>query len=100
MTLLPLDNSLLSEPTNDRFGALGARAVNCKTELSDPVLSYVRDSLAENTLRGYRLDLDRFESWGGTIPASDRVIASYLVASRVPKGRPRTRCARSGRLRC
>jgi hypothetical protein len=57
-----------------------SRAINRTTDLSDDVAGYVRDSLAENTRRAYLSDLAHFEGWGGCIPASDTMIASYLAA--------------------
>jgi integrase len=42
--------------------------------------SLVRDSLADNTRRAYLSDLAHFESWGGQVPATDKLIASYLAA--------------------
>jgi len=50
------------------------------SDLSDDVAGYVRDSLAENTRRAYLSDLAHFEAWGGTVPATPDVIASYLAA--------------------
>ena len=41
---------------------------------------YVRAALASNTRRAYRADLDHFRGWGGTLPATDRMIAEYLAA--------------------
>jgi hypothetical protein len=35
--------------------------------------------LAENTKRAYAADLAHFEAWGGSIPASDVTVASYLA---------------------
>ena len=36
-------------------------------------------SLSEGTKRGYRHDIDQFEAWGGTIPASPETIAAHLA---------------------
>ncbi|MCF3628215.1 site-specific integrase [Thalassospiraceae bacterium LMO-SO8] len=41
---------------------------------------YVRASVADNTRRAYRSDLAHFLEWGGSIPASDVVVADYLAA--------------------
>jgi integrase len=51
-------------------------AINCTT---DRVAMLIRDSLAENTRRAYQSDLAEFERWGGSIPASPEVVASYLA---------------------
>jgi integrase len=40
----------------------------------------VRASLAENTRRAYLADLAHFEAWGGRIPATEEMLASYLAA--------------------
>ena len=69
---LTSDNSYLSRVTNDSTVPTSA--------LPDQVASYVADSLAENTRRAYLSDLAHFESWGGCIPASDTLVASYLAA--------------------
>ena len=73
-TNLTSDNPYLSRVTNDSFSAVPTSA------LPDHVASYVADSLAENTRRAYLSDLAHFESWGGCIPASDTMVASYLAA--------------------
>lgn len=55
-------------------------SINARPELVDQVLEYVRESLAENTRAAYISDLAHFENWGGTIPANDTMLASYLAA--------------------
>ena len=70
---LTSDNSYLSRVTNTRQPVP-------TSALPDQVASYVADSLAENTRRAYLSDLAHFESWGGCIPASDTLVASYLAA--------------------
>lgn len=54
-------------------------AINCAVDLPDAVRRYVHESLSENTRRAYLSDLAHFESWGGCIPASDVLVASYLA---------------------
>ncbi|WP_244424663.1 site-specific integrase [Methylobacterium nodulans] len=53
--------------------------IDCNPELPEPVIGYLRDSLADSSLRAYRSDLAQFTAWGGTIPASDRTLATYLA---------------------
>lgn len=53
--------------------------INFTAVLPDKVSAYVEQGLAENTKRAYAADLANFESWGGSIPATDTVIASYLA---------------------
>ena len=48
--------------------------------LSLNVSDYLRASLSDNTRRAYRSDLNQFLSWGGTIPASPEMVATYLAA--------------------
>ena len=48
-------------------------------ELDPSIAEYVLSSISENTKRAYRSDLRQFSDWGGTIPASDRLVARYLV---------------------
>lgn len=59
--------------------ALGSDRTHHLT-FSPEVSSYLKASLADNTRRAYRSDLDQFLSWGGTIPASPEQVADYLAA--------------------
>ena len=46
----------------------------------DPLVkTYVRAAVSDSTRRAYRSDLRHFLEWGGTIPASDGVLADYLA---------------------
>jgi integrase len=54
-------------------------AHSLNNELPQAVADYVRDSLASNTQRAYLGDLAHFEAWGGSVPASGEMIASYLA---------------------
>lgn len=47
----------------------------------NPVDFYLAQSQAQNTRQAYRSDLEQFEAWGGTIPASPEQVASYLAES-------------------
>ena len=83
---LTRDNLHLSRPTMEpkRQSQTSAIqfAVNCTRSndrfLPDAVADLVRDSLADNSRRAYASDLAQFAAWGGTIPATDLVIAAYL----------------------
>jgi len=57
-------------------------ANDCTSQLvvSTEVRSYIHASLSVNSRRAYRADLHHFLAWGGTIPASPEVIATYLAA--------------------
>jgi integrase len=76
--VLTRDNCPLSRP--NPVNALATLAINCTTELPDQVREYVQASLAENTRRAYVSDLEHFRAWGGRVPATDVVLASYLAA--------------------
>lgn len=43
------------------------------------VQSYVRDALSENTLIAYQSDLRHFKAWGGIVPSTPEIVASYLT---------------------
>ena len=46
----------------------------------DPLVkTYVHAGVSDNTRRAYRSDLRHFLDWGGTVPASDVVLAAYLA---------------------
>jgi len=58
-----------------------SRASNCTIHtdpVSDEVAALVEASIADNTRRAYRSDLDHFAAWGGTLPAEPALVASYL----------------------
>lgn len=57
-------------------------AINCTglPAISPEVTEYLRASLAENTRRAYRSDLNHFLQWGGTVPVSPELLARYLAA--------------------
>lgn len=70
------------------------RAINCKVPEvyhASPILqsiarapppvvaAYLQASLAENSKRAYRADVEAFLKWGGTIPATAEGIAEYLA---------------------
>lgn len=73
-------NLQLSRPTMDGFESEGQCAINCTTAISPEVLDLVANSISENTRRAFQSDLTHFECWGGVIPASPNLVASYLAA--------------------
>jgi len=75
---LTRDNFPISRPT-PTAGVSQFGEIYCTEILPDAVAGYVRDSLSENTRRAYRSDLDHFARWGGSIPSTDREIATYLA---------------------
>lgn len=80
--ILTRDNPLLSRYKTEHVQApshhlqLTANST-CPTTVAD----LVRDSLAVNTRRAYLSDLTQFEGWGGSIPATAEMVASYLAAN-------------------
>lgn len=48
--------------------------------LPDEVSAYIQAALAASSRKKYQSDLKRFIAWGGVIPASPALIASYLAA--------------------
>jgi integrase len=76
---LTSDNVPLSRTTMSEFSAIET-APPGETHIDEHVASLVRDSLAENTRRAYLSDIAHFEGWGGVIPATDRLVASYIAA--------------------
>jgi integrase len=97
MVLTP-DNIQLSSPNNGVAGPKGTEqfALNCKHEMSmtspaEQFLSVgpsgsisvdelVRQSIANSTRIAYDSDLRHFAAWGGTLPATPALIASYIAA--------------------
>jgi site-specific recombinase XerD len=53
---------------------------NLPSSISPSVSDYLRASLSDNSRRSYRSDLSQFLEWGGTIPASPELVATYLAA--------------------
>ena len=48
--------------------------------LTESIEGYLRLSVAENTSRAYKADLDHFYAWGGFIPCTPEMVAAYLAA--------------------
>lgn len=71
-----IDNPLLSEPKNEdlRGQAVNAHSLSCM----DSIAAYVQAANASNTRLAYQGDLKDFLSWGGCLPASEEVLASYI----------------------
>lgn len=74
-SLLTSDKLQLSEVKNDLLNDQYLP----NGEIDEIVLGYVREALSENTRTAYRTDLQRFISWGGSVPSTDKVIATYLA---------------------
>lgn len=75
---LTRDNLLLSRPKKSDLAHFSA--INFSSKSSEGVWAYVQESLASNTRIAYLSDLKHFETWGGIIPASPKMIAEYIVA--------------------
>jgi hypothetical protein len=85
-----------------QMGGPEPSAINCTDDLPEHVAGFVRDSLADNSRRAYLSDLAQFEAWGGSVPASPEILASYRPTAPVrwpwqpspgtsPRSRRRTR---------
>jgi integrase len=77
---LTSDNIHLSRIKTADFEPMSTVPGVCKSCSDEAVAKLVRDSLAENSRRAYVSDLAHFETWGGQVPATDELIASYLAA--------------------
>ena len=76
--LLTPDNPLLSQPTEQMNWRTSA--INSSVGLPTKVEAYIHEAVAPNTRRAYLSDLAHFQAWGGNIPASPEMLASYLAA--------------------
>jgi integrase len=56
-----------------------SRAVRCIDLSVTSVETYVESGIAPATRRAYRADLDHFQAWGGTIPATNDMVATYIA---------------------
>ena len=54
-------------------------AASCTSLSVSSVEVYVQSGIAQATRRAYRADLDHFAAWGGTIPATDDMVAAYIA---------------------
>lgn len=70
--------SVVETPPGSPF-ANSFPAVDCSNQSVSTVLAYVRAGIAPATRRAYRADLDRFEAWGGSIPATEDMVAAYIA---------------------
>lgn len=88
-SLAPVSNS--EAPLSDHYN-FNKIAINCTSRsvegraalapsgvLPESVRRLVSSSLSEATVRAYGVDLTDYGAWGGTIPATDRMIAAYLA---------------------
>ena len=48
--------------------------------LPDKINDYAKASLSDNTWKAYEYDLVDFYDWGGDIPCTPDMVASYMVA--------------------
>ena len=78
--LLTSDNIHLSRPKMADIQLVSALPELSKPTADVAVARLVRYSLAENSRRAYLSDLAHFESWGGRVPATDQLIASYITS--------------------
>lgn len=53
---------------------------SAENEPDEKVREYLAASTSKATLKAYKSDLKHFKAWGGTIPATVQLIASYIAA--------------------
>ena len=73
---LTSDNPQLSGPTP----VTGPAEPQLRSTPSAALQHYLHHAVPENTRRAYAGDLRHFREWGGSIPASDVMVAEYLAA--------------------
>jgi hypothetical protein len=56
-----------------------SRANNCTNIPASTLETCIEAGIAPATQRAYRADLDHFEAYGGTLPATDAHVANYLA---------------------
>jgi integrase len=71
--------SFVARRTQMECSGLPVGAGACTKTLQADVEAYVQAGIAPATKRAYRADLDHFRAWGGTIPATDALVAAYLA---------------------
>jgi site-specific recombinase XerD len=47
--------------------------------LTPEVAAYISASLADNTRKAYRQDLEDFQHWGGSLPCTPEILAAYIA---------------------
>src|ERR1700724_3809322 len=71
--------SFVARRTQMECSGLPIGAGACTKTLQADVEAYVQAGIAPATQRAYRADLNHFEAWGGTIPATEALVATYLA---------------------
>jgi integrase len=69
-------NPHFTRPPNDRFSENFMEPATAEEPAYAP---YLRNSLAASTQQQYLIDLSDFEAWGGKLPATPEVIASFAA---------------------
>ncbi|MEO7129053.1 MAG: site-specific integrase [Rhodoferax sp.] len=70
----------LSHPSHPAIANLAVLRKRRKLRSHREVARYQASALAPSTQRAYASDLRHFRAWGGRIPATPAMVASYLVA--------------------
>lgn len=71
---MPCRSRSATSPGKPSSGTAGLDGTDVRS-----VAAYVRASLAVNPRRAYETDLTLFTTWGGSIPATDHAVATYLA---------------------
>jgi len=77
--VLTSDNHPLSEPNRAQGDPLHVAQIPMLDTVPPSVMDYVQAALADNTRRAYASDVRHFLAWGGSFPATEGMIARYLV---------------------
>lgn len=75
---------MLPAPESPAFGGVALQniggAAGCNKAVPPEVTGYLQASLSDNSRRAYRADLAHFLGWGGVVPATPELVATYQAA--------------------
>lgn len=66
-------------PDINQLHAKAPTAYLAGPQCDEQVFKYLNAALSENTVLAYRIDLNHFLAWGGTIPAEPERVANYIA---------------------
>jgi hypothetical protein len=75
----PLLSILIWTASDDAMPVVSENVLHSRAHGSKEVTELIRASVAPNTRRAYNSDLQHFGRFGGTIPCSPEVVASYIA---------------------
>lgn len=74
-----LPDSFGTQVQTTEFDKVHLSKLKTGAENAEKVREYARNALSANTLKSYQSDLEHFYAWGGVIPTTPEVIASYIA---------------------